>query len=249
MSLLKDYLWVLILLTLLIWVYLLGRKPSPKTLRDLEYSTNKSRYFPKRFEISDQFILEQYTFRKRRSSSISQGTRIEVLSKTKGRCFYCSFNINEKLNWQVDHFWPVRYGGTDDIANLVPSCVPCNKMKWAYIPINFFLFKWVRNIPFTEYERHFIDTHRSMSLHYLTTSEFYKRICEWWCQGLFNEFADLVLCSPGILSLPDADKEELICKAENIFQKMELFKIGNPGKMTIRDVIDNKYGIMQDNRD
>ena len=53
-----------------------------------------------------------------------------VYAKYKGRCAYCGKEISIK-DMQVDHMIPQRSGGTDDIANLMPSCRLCNHYKRA----------------------------------------------------------------------------------------------------------------------
>lgn len=60
-------------------------------------------------------------------------TRAAVLAKTSGRCVYCATELTErpgKMNsFHADHVLAVTRGGTDDIANLVPSCLACNTRK------------------------------------------------------------------------------------------------------------------------
>jgi len=67
--------------------------------------------------------------------SVSQGTRQSVLRKTSGRCVYCAIALTTQRglpnSFEVDHVLPVALGGTDDVANLVPSCMSCNSKKQA----------------------------------------------------------------------------------------------------------------------
>ena len=53
----------------------------------------------------------------------------QVWEKNGGICWYCGLKLNPWLTFSVDHFCPVRLGGSDDIENLVPCCRPCNARK------------------------------------------------------------------------------------------------------------------------
>jgi hypothetical protein len=132
----------------------------------------------------------------------------------------------------------VRFGGIDDLSNLVPSCVTCNKNKWAYLPLIFFFIKWVNNVPFTKFEREFISIHKGISLEYLTKDSFYKRGCDWWHESSYVDFAHLILNSPGIKSLPEAERKPLISTAKQIFDEMELGRIGCPSRISFDTLID-----------
>ena len=67
---------------------------------------------------------------------LSKADRALILDKSKGHCWYCGVNL-VGVKWQADHFHPiVRYGDgrcaypqLDTIANMVPSCAPCNNYK------------------------------------------------------------------------------------------------------------------------
>ena len=56
--------------------------------------------------------------------------RQKVYEKYNGHCAYCGKPITIK-DMQVDHILSKRNGGTDDIANLNPSCRMCNHYKRA----------------------------------------------------------------------------------------------------------------------
>lgn len=67
--------------------------------------------------------------------AFSKKIRETVYEKYGGRCAYCGRKIAYK-DMQVDHFLPLRAwgiedAGTDDIANLMPSCRMCNHYKRA----------------------------------------------------------------------------------------------------------------------
>jgi 5-methylcytosine-specific restriction endonuclease McrA len=73
-----------------------------------------------------------------------------VFDKGDGRCWYCGrlLTIESRTSaggimrnapaeyftstYVIDHFYPRKLGGTDDIENLVPACWSCNGMKRAY---------------------------------------------------------------------------------------------------------------------
>lgn len=59
----------------------------------------------------------------------------EVFARDSFRCVYCGFDGRTFEGWkylQVDHFKPRSRGGSDDMANLMTSCMSCNMMKGAY---------------------------------------------------------------------------------------------------------------------
>lgn len=49
------------------------------------------------------------------------------------RCAYCECRLTD-ANRTIDHVLPVSRGGTDDIANLVLSCLDCNQLKGDRTP-------------------------------------------------------------------------------------------------------------------
>lgn len=61
--------------------------------------------------------------------------RAAVMAKTSGKCVYCGVVLTTVAghpnSYQADHVLSVADGGTDDIANLVPSCRSCNAKKGA----------------------------------------------------------------------------------------------------------------------
>jgi hypothetical protein len=53
---------------------------------------------------------------------------VAVWLRDEGRCFYCDAQmVPEKAH--IDHRLPRSSGGTDEIANLVVACIPCNTAK------------------------------------------------------------------------------------------------------------------------
>lgn len=62
--------------------------------------------------------------------SVSKSIRGQVQERAKSRCEYCL--IPETLthfSHQVDHIFPPRHGGTDDLDNLAWACFRCNNNK------------------------------------------------------------------------------------------------------------------------
>lgn len=80
-------------------------------------------------------------YRPRRSHSLPSGRRSAVLAKTSSRCVYCAVLLttapDHPNTFQADHVLPVVRGGSDDIANLVPSCADCNAKKSAKTALRF----------------------------------------------------------------------------------------------------------------
>lgn len=66
--------------------------------------------------------------------AFSKSVREAVYEKYNGRCAYCGRPI-EYSAMQVDHFIPKNRwneSGSDDFANLMPSCRMCNHYKRAH---------------------------------------------------------------------------------------------------------------------
>lgn len=72
---------------------------------------------------------------------IPASTREAVLKKTKGKCAYCAVVLTiepgHPHSYCADHVLPVHRGGSDDIANLIPSCRTCNGKKSAKTALQF----------------------------------------------------------------------------------------------------------------
>lgn len=65
--------------------------------------------------------------------AISKRLRFEVLRRDGFKCRYCGTTAAEN-ELRVDHVTPVALGGTDDPANLVAACNPCNTGKSSSSP-------------------------------------------------------------------------------------------------------------------
>lgn len=60
--------------------------------------------------------------------SISKKIRFEVFKRDKFTCQYCG-RMSPDVVLEVDHIKPVSKGGTNDIMNLITSCMECNRGK------------------------------------------------------------------------------------------------------------------------
>lgn len=60
--------------------------------------------------------------------AISKRTRYEVLKRDSFTCQYCGRQAPDVL-LEVDHINPKSKGGSNDILNLVTSCIDCNRGK------------------------------------------------------------------------------------------------------------------------
>jgi hypothetical protein len=201
----------------------------PGDVKEKKRKLEKAKFFENPSAISIHHILDNYHIRPREDAPLPIEIRPKVFSRTNGLCHYCKKDLKINNIWQIEHVWPKRFGGTDELLNLVPSCVDCNENKWAYIPPFYLFRKWVLAIPFTQFEKNFIDYHRKISMSYLTSNAHLKSCCDWWLATKYQEFADLILNSPGILSLPIKERKKQIQIAQELFNDMELGKIANPG--------------------
>lgn len=59
---------------------------------------------------------------------LSKKIRFEVFKRDRFTCQYCGRQAPEVV-LHIDHVVPVAHGGTDDVLNLVTSCVDCNLGK------------------------------------------------------------------------------------------------------------------------
>lgn len=66
--------------------------------------------------------------RKQRPKAVPK-RRMQVFEKTRGRCYYCSCELDLHGAWHIEHKMPRALLGGSELANLVPACVPCNLKK------------------------------------------------------------------------------------------------------------------------
>lgn len=63
---------------------------------------------------------------------LPEKVRRAVWNKTDGVCWYCGGQTEWDDDFSVDHIVPSSSGGSDDIENLVPCCMGCNRKKHAH---------------------------------------------------------------------------------------------------------------------
>ena len=95
--------------------------------------------------------------------------RKQVLSFTEGRCFYCMVFLNSRY-WEIDHLWPKKLKGVDDLFNLVASCKKCNKRKATQNPFYHLVGKWSEQGYLNEYQMKFLKYYSLNSPSRLTTN-------------------------------------------------------------------------------
>jgi 5-methylcytosine-specific restriction endonuclease McrA len=69
----------------------------------------------------------------------SQITELQVLTILKFSdfsCVYCNCSLHVR-KWELDHYIPLSRGGKNTFANLVASCMICNRMKGSLLPSEF----------------------------------------------------------------------------------------------------------------
>ena len=175
-------------------------------------------YYAKTSEEFPEAVGNYYT---RNREPIDKSLRPKILSRTNGFCFYCEKEL-DPFDWQIDHVWPYRMGGTHEVINLVPSCRDCNEGKWAHLPTTYLLKKWALGEKFTKHERNFIEYHRNHSMSYLiSTSAHWKSRADYIKDYHYAEFADLILNNPAIVSLSGDAREKLILKTKKLMEKLD----------------------------
>lgn len=86
------------------------------------------------------------------------------------RCVYCGTSLGLDLA-TLDHVYPLSRGGDHAPGNLVAACQPCNQLKGALLPVEFFArYPWA-GANFMRYARAVHRTlkrgaRRAVSLHY-----------------------------------------------------------------------------------
>lgn len=58
--------------------------------------------------------------------AIPSALRRAVIAAADGKCQACGEPTDE---WEIDHYYPVALGGTNDLSNLQALCPPCHKLK------------------------------------------------------------------------------------------------------------------------
>ena len=80
-------------------------------------------------------IVRNYKSRKKRATGYHTGEDVKSIIKAQdGLCFWCFLKI-DKIH--IDHYIPLKKGGSNDPSNLVASCAKCNQSKGAKMPWDF----------------------------------------------------------------------------------------------------------------
>ena len=95
-----------------------------KETKQREYEDEQRRIYSKKYQNSHPDKQKSF-WDQPKPLPIASDIRKLVFQKTKGLCFYCLKDMNNSP-WEVDHVWPRRYGGSEELVNLVPSCSSCN---------------------------------------------------------------------------------------------------------------------------
>lgn len=84
----------------------------------------------------------------------SQSVRKVIYDKYDGRCQLCGRKILLS-DMTLDHHIALSMGGADDVSNLVPTCLPCNRFKSNIAPALF--EERIREIFMYQMEKKFSD--------------------------------------------------------------------------------------------
>jgi hypothetical protein len=148
--------------------------------------------------------------------------RPQVLQRTDGHCFYCDQDLSNRPAWQIDHVWPYRYGGSNELINLVPSCSSCNSDKWAHLPPRFLLHKWVIGTAFTKHELALIEYYRKESMaNLIGTSAHWKGRANYWQDHVYNNFANLITQNENLCSALGKRRDQLLSKTYAIYEQLD----------------------------
>ena len=170
---------------------------------------------------------------------VEKELRPKILSRTGGKCFYCDIKLSSEPQWQVDHVWPHRYGGSEEMINLVPACVLCNENKWSYLPPRYLLHKWVVGKEFTVHELRFLDYYKANSMaNLIGTSAHWKGMADYWHATIFRDFVDLIIQNESIKKTSGKRRKELIKKAQYIYKKLDCD--------VARRVITGRFSVIED---
>ena len=96
---------------------------------------NKEYKNTKEYKLSSR--LQQIKRRKitRHSPNKATNKEIKQLIDASTHCYWCNVKLNE--DFHIDHYIPIKKGGTHELSNLVISCKTCNLKKHTKDPIEF----------------------------------------------------------------------------------------------------------------
>jgi 5-methylcytosine-specific restriction endonuclease McrA len=201
-----------------IWFMVDSSRISENKKRMEERRRIQDSYYAKTSEDYPEAVGNYY---KPNRAPIEKSLRPKILNRTNGYCFYCDKEL-DPFDWQIDHVWPYRMGGTHEFVNLVPACKDCNEEKWAHLPTTYLLKKWALGGSFTKHEKNFIEYHRTHSMSDLiATSAHWKSRADYIKDYHYAEFADLVLTMPSIVSQNGDSRERLIIRTKKLMQDLD----------------------------
>jgi len=111
--------------------------------------------------------------RRERLEPFTSEQRKVVLSQTNGKCFHCCKNLGSEY-WEIDHLWPLKLGGVNQIINLVAACKLCNKAKFIANPFSWIITKWFNQGYLNEFELRFLKYYSKNSPIHLTKNKFWE---------------------------------------------------------------------------
>jgi len=92
-------------------------------------------------------IKAEEKLRKGRRQLLNEKQRLEILTKTAGRCHICGGLISGA--WEADHVLSHSKGGGHSVDNYLPAHCTCNNYRWDYTSKEFQeimkLGVWLRN--------------------------------------------------------------------------------------------------------
>lgn len=104
-----------------------------KPARDFLNSLAEERFITT--ELGGVLIEKLPRNRRTEREQLPKRSREAVWAKTSGLCVYCGTRLTtspgKSNSFHADHVLSVKKGGSDDIANLIPSCATCNSKKGA----------------------------------------------------------------------------------------------------------------------
>lgn len=60
---------------------------------------------------------------------VPRAKKIDIWSKTEGRCYYCGLLLDWETQFTIDHIIPRIQNGGHHLENVVPCCRTCNSAK------------------------------------------------------------------------------------------------------------------------
>lgn len=73
--------------------------------------------------------LKRHMYRHQERDSLTAEQWSELRQLYLNRCAYCF----SEAPLTIDHFIPIKRGGTNDVSNIVPACSSCNSGKQAHV--------------------------------------------------------------------------------------------------------------------